>query len=297
MTVMRSVFYVVGNREDFYANIPKIPADVITIDLEDSVPPAEKAKARELAKKNIKFASSGGGDVFVRVNNWETGMTNDDCEAVVWEGLNSICLAKCGGPDDVKRLEWKLEELEQRRGLKIGSIGIQILIETAKGMMNVHASAQASKRINSLIFGHVDFTTDMRVPLNHPCGEELKWPRAWVACAARAVGAVAIDGPYPAYKDLEGFEKDTEYGHALGFEGRMLIHPSQIEPAHKIYTPNAERVEWAKAVVDLFEKEGIAKGLGSVSYKNKMVDVAVYAGAKKTLDTMNEIEAKQKGRK
>ena len=77
----------------------------------------------------------------------------------------------------------------------------------------------------------------------------------------------------------------------------MLIHPSQIEPSHKIYTPNTERVEWARAVVDLFEKEGIAKGLGSVSYKNKMVDVAVYAGAKKTLDTMNEIETKQKGRK
>jgi len=297
MTVMRSVFYVVGNREDFIAKIPQIPADVITIDLEDSVPPAEKAKARELAKKNVKFAASGGADVFVRINNWETGMTNEDLEAVVYEGLNAICLAKCGGPDDVKRLEWKIEELEQRRGIKPGSVGIQLLIETAKGMMNVYQSAQASKRINSLIFGHVDYTTDMRVPLNHPCGEELKWPRAWVACAARAVGAVAIDGPYPGFKDIEGFEKDTEYGHGLGFEGRMIIHPSQIEPAHKIYTPNPERVEWARAVVDLFEKEGIAKGLGSVSYKNKMVDVAVYAGAKKTIDTMNEIEARQKGKK
>jgi len=297
MTVMRSVFYVVGNREDFIQKIPNIPADIITFDLEDSVPPSEKQKARELTSKYLKFASSAGADVYVRVNNWETGLTNDDCEAVVNEGLNSICLAKCGSPDDVKRLDWKIEELEQRRGLKIGSISIQLLIETAKGMMNVYQSAQASRRVNSLIFGHVDYTSDMRVPLVHPAGEALKWPRAWVACAARAAGLIAIDGPYPAYKDIGGFIEDTQYGNQLGFEGRMIIHPSQIEPAHKVYTPSIERVEWAKGVVDVFEREGIAKGLASVSYNNKMVDVAVYAGAKKTLETMQEIENKMKNRK
>lgn len=294
MTVMRSVLYVPGNKEEMIAKVLSVPADIITLDLEDSVPPAEKQRAREIVHRNIKFAGSTGSTVYVRVNNWETGMTNDDCEAVIEEGLAAICLAKCGGPDHVKRLDWKIEELEQRRGLKIGSIQIQLLIETAKGMMNVYEAALASKRVNSLIFGAVDYTTDMRIPLNQPIGEEQKWPRAWVACAARAAGILAIDCPYVAYKDTEGFEKDTQYGRSLGFEGRMLIHPGQVEPSHKIYTPEPERVEWAKAVVDVFEKEGLAKGSAAVSYKGKMVDTPVYIGAKQILQMMAEIESKGK---
>jgi citrate lyase subunit beta/citryl-CoA lyase len=297
MTVMRSVFYVPGNREDMIAKIPGIPADVITLDIEDSVPPAEKQKARELSHKNLKFAGSSGAAVYVRVNNWETGMTNSDCEAVVDEGLAAVCLAKCGGPDDVKRLDWKLEEMEQRRGLKAGSVQIQLLIETAKGVMNVYQSALASKRVNSLIFGAVDFTTDMRVTLNQPIGEEQKWARACIAVAARAAGILAIDCPYVAFRDIEGFEKDTQYGHQLGYEGRMLIHPAQIEPSHRIYTPAPDRVEWARDVVKIFEEEGIAKGSAAVSFKGKMVDTPVYLGAKKILEIMAEIEAKDRASK
>jgi citrate lyase subunit beta/citryl-CoA lyase len=293
MAVMRSVFYVPGNREDLIAKIPNIPADIITLDLEDSVPPAEKQRARELIRKNLKFAASSGADVYVRVNNWETGMTNDDCQAVVDEGLAAICLAKCGGPDDVKRLDWKLEEVEQRRGLEKGSIQIQLLIETAKGVMNVYPSAIASGRVNSLIFGAVDFTTDMRVTLNQPIGEEQKWARANVAVTARAAGILAIDCPYVAFKDNEGFEADSRYGRQLGFEGRMLIHPSQIEPSHRIYGPAPDRVAWARDVVKIFEEEGLAKGSAAVSYKGKMVDTPVYLGARKILEITAEIEAKE----
>ncbi len=120
MPVMRSVFYVPGNNESFIQKSPSLPADIITLDLEDSVPPAEKAKARELSRENLKLAGSGGSTVYVRVNNWETLMTNDDLEAVVYPGLSGICLAKCGHPDDVKRLDWKLDELERRRGMAVG---------------------------------------------------------------------------------------------------------------------------------------------------------------------------------
>ena len=296
MPVMRSVFYVPGNKEDMIAKIPRFPVDIITLDLEDSVPPAEKQLARELSRKNLKFAASGGADVYVRINNWETGMTNDDCEAIVEEGLDGVCLAKCGGPDHVKRLDWKLEELEARRGLEIGKIKIQLLIETAKGMMNVYESALASPRVNSLIYGAVDYTTDMRVKLVQPVADEQKWARARMACAARAAGIIAIDAPYVDVRDLEGFEKDTAYGRQLGFEGRMLIHPSQIEPSHRIYSPAPDRVEWAKEIKRVFEEEGIAKGSAAVSYKGKMVDTPVYLGALKILEAQAEIEAREKKR-
>ena len=290
MTVMRSVFYVPGNNEKMVAKSPEIPADIITLDLEDSVPPAEKPKAREVVRENLKYAGSGGSTVYVRINNWETLLTNDDLEAIVHEGLSGVCLAKCGGPDHVQRLDWKLEELERRRSLKLGSVAIQLLIETAKGVMNAYPSTIASKRVNSLIFGAVDYTKDMRVKLTDE-GEEQKYARAHAAVAARAAGCIAIDCPFVNFKDMEAFEKSTRYGRQLGYEGRMLIHPGQIEPSHRIYTPDTEDVEWAKGVVKVFEEEGIAKGSAAVSYKGKMVDTPVYENARTILAIMAEITA------
>ncbi len=296
MAVMRSVFYVPGNNDKMVSKSPTFPADIVTLDLEDSVPPAEKAKAREVVKENLKLAATGGAEVYVRINNWETLMTNDDLEAVVHKGLSGVCLAKCGGPDHVRRLDWKLEELEQRRKIPVGSVRIQLLIETAKGVINAYPSAVASPRVNSLIFGAVDYTKDMRVKLTTE-GEELNYARAHTAVAARAAGCIAIDCPFVAFQDMPAFEKDTAYGRTLGYEGRMLIHPSQIEPSHRIYTPAPDDVEWATGVVEMFEKEALAKGLAAVAYKGKMVDTPVYENARTILAVVAEIQAKDAQRK
>ncbi len=297
MAVMRSVFYIPGNNDKMVGKAPTIPADIVTLDLEDSVPPAEKVRAREIVRENLKFAGTGGSRVYVRLNNWETLMTNDDLEAVVHEGLSGVCLAKCGHPDNVLRLDWKLEELERRRGLEVGGIAIQLLIETAKGVMNAYPSASASKRVNSLIFGAVDFTKDMRVKLTSEGVEQL-YARYHTAVAARAAGCVAIDCPFVDFKNMEAFEKSTLEGRQMGYEGRMLIHPTQIEPSHRLYMPSAQDVEWAQGVVKVFEEEGIAKGAAAVSYLGKMVDTPVYENARQILATMKEIadmEAKRKG--
>ena len=296
MTVMRSVFYIPGNNLKFIEKAPVTPADIITLDLEDSVPPDEKVKARELVRENLKLAGSGGSTVYVRVNNWETLMTNDDLEAIVYEGLSGVCLAKCGGADHVQRLDWKLEELERRRGLKVGSVAVQLLIETAKGVMNAYPSALASKRVNSLIFGAVDYTKDMRVKLTSE-GQEQYWARASVPVAARAAGCIGIDCPFVDVKNMEAFKESTRFGRQLGFEGRMLIHPDQIMPSHEIYTPSAEDVEWADGVVKVFEEEGLAKGKAAVTYKGKMVDTPVYDNARTILATRDEIAAFDKKRK
>lgn len=297
MAVMRSVFYIPGSNDKMVSKAPTTPADIITLDLEDSVAPAEKPRAREIVRENLKYAGTGGSRVYVRINNWETLMTNDDLEAVVHEGLSGVCLAKCGHPDNVIRLDWKLEELERRRGLEVGSIAIQLLIETAKGVMNAFPSASASKRVNSLIFGAVDFTKDMRVKLTSEGVEQL-YARYHTAVAARAAGCVAIDCPFVDFKNEEAFEKSTLEGRQMGYEGRMLIHPSQIEPSHRLYMPSAQDVEWAQGVVKVFEEEGLAKGAAAVSYNNKMVDTPVYENARQILSTMAEIaamEAKRKG--
>ncbi|MCB2215382.1 HpcH/HpaI aldolase/citrate lyase family protein [Desulfofustis glycolicus] len=292
MAVMRSVFYVPSNNEKMVGKAPTIGSDIVTLDLEDSVPPAEKAKGREMIQKYLKTerANQAAPYLYVRINNWETEMTNDDLEAIVHPGLDGVCLAKCGSPENVQRLDWKLEELEQRRGMKVGTVAIQLLIETAKGVINAYPSAAASPRVNSLIFGAVDYTKDMRVELTSEGVEQL-YARYHTAVAARAAGCVAIDCPFVAFKDEEAFKKSTKEGHQMGYEGRMLIHPSQIERSHEIYTPSPESVEWAEGVKKVFEEEGIAKGSAAVTYLGKMVDTPVYENAMQILRTMAEIKA------
>lgn len=294
MAVMRSIMYIPGNNPKMLSKAPEIPADIITLDLEDSVPPAEKETARKLVRENLKLAGSGGAQVFVRINNWETEMTNDDLEAIVYEGLNGVTLAKTGSADNVKRLDWKLEELERRRGLEVGSVKISLLLETAKGIINAAECCLASKRNVNAIFGAVDYCRDMRVKLTSEAVEQ-QYARAHMAVAARMAGIVAIDAPFVDFKNIEAFEKNVAEGRQMGYEGRMIIHPGQVDPSNKLYAPDPADVEWAQGVVKVFEEEGIAKGKAAVSYLNKMVDTPVYLNAQDILAAQAEIDAKTKG--
>lgn len=295
MAVMRSVLYVPGNNEKMLGKANSFPADIITIDLEDSVPPAEKERAREFAREYLKTVGANGSEVYVRINNWETLMTDDDLEAVVHEGLQGVTLAKCGVPDNVKRLDWKLEELERRRGLAVGSIKVSLLLETAKGVVHAYQNCVASPRVVSAIFGAVDYTKDMRVKLTSEAVEQW-YARAQVGVAARAAGVIAIDAPFVAYQDMEAFKKNIADGRQMGYEGRMIIHPSQVEVCNEMYAPDPADVEWAQGVVKVFEEEGIAKGKAAVTYMNKMVDTPVYENALNILRAHSEIQEKNAAR-
>lgn len=291
MAIMRSVMYIPGNNPKMVAKAPEFPADIVTLDLEDSVPPAEKEAARKLVAENLKYAAQGGAQVFVRINNWETELTNDDLEAIVHEGLHGVTLAKTGCAADVQRLDWKLEELERRRGLEVGSVKISMLLETAKGIINAAECCLASKRNVNAIFGAVDYCRDMRVKLTNESVEQ-QYGRAHVAVACRAARIIAIDAPFVDFKNIEAFERNVAEGRQMGYEGRMIIHPGQIEPSNRMYSPDPADVEWAKGVVKVFEEEGIAKGKASVSYNGKMVDTPVYENARDILAAQAEIDAK-----
>ena len=291
MAVMRSIFYVPAHRMDFVEKCPKYPADIITLDLEDAVPATEKETARKNAAANLKHAGSKGAKVFVRINNWETGMTNDDLEAIVWPGLDGVTLAKCGCADDVKRLDWKLEELEMRRGIPVGTVKISMLLETAKGVLNAGECCLASKRNVNAIFGAVDYCKDMRVTLTNEAKEQL-YARFAVGVACSAAGRAAIDAPFVDYKNLEAFEKNVADGIQMGFEGRMIIHPGQIETCNRMYAPDPATLEWAKKIVVEFEENGLAKGLAAISVDGKMVDTPVYLNALDIVNRQKEIDAK-----
>lgn len=292
MAVMRSVLYVPGNSEKMVGKAATIPADIVTFDLEDSVPASEKEVARTLVSSRIPSAGAGGSDVYVRLNDWETPWTNDDLEAVVVPGLHGVTLAKCRHPRDVVRLAYKLEELENRRGMEVGSVKISVLLETAKSVIHAYESCCASERVVSAIFGAVDYTTDMRVKLTKE-GKEQAYAREHIAVAARAAGVTAIDCPYIWIRDLEGFEQNVLEGISLGYEGKMLDHPIQVEPSNRLYAPSEPEVKRAAAVVEVFEREGIAKGKAAIAFEDEMVDTPVYVAAKKLLLRHEEIVAKE----
>lgn len=292
MAVRRSDLYLPANNEHMILKAPTLGADVITLDLEDSVPPAEKAAARELVKKHIASIGSTGSEAWVRVNAWDTDLTLADLDAVIMDGLDGITLPKCSGLADVRRLDDEITRLEKLRGLPVGKIKVAILIETALGVLKVEEAAGGSGRLVAIIFGAVDYTRDMRVTRTNSADEQF-YARARIGAAARAYGLVAEDAPFPNYADVDAFRANCRSGAQLGFEGRQIINPRQIPVAHEVYSPSPERVQWATEITRVFEEEGLAKGSASVGYKGSMIDIPVYRDGLNILARQKEIEEKE----
>jgi citrate lyase subunit beta/citryl-CoA lyase len=293
VTLMRSVFFIPGGSEKLLAKAPGIAADVVSFDLEDSVPLPDKPRARELVRGHLTVVGAGV-QAYCRVNAWDTQLTDDDLDAVVHDGLEGVCLPKCRGPNDVQRLDTRLAELERRRGLAPGTVAIQLLIESALGLINAYASAVASPRVKSLIFGALDYARDMGVGLGGE-GADLSYPRAFLAVAARAAGRLPIDHTFVDYTDLAGFERSTREGQRLGYAGRLLIHPGQIEPCHRVYSPSDRDIAWAEGVVAAFEAEALPRGLAAMSHEGKMADLATYESARSVLAMATAIRDKGPG--
>ena len=187
MAVRRSDLYLPANNEHMILKAPTLGADVITLDMEDSVPPAEKEVARQMVKKHIKKMSTTGSEAWVRINAWDTDLTLADLDAVVVDGLDGITLPKCSGLADVRRLDDEITRLEKLRDLPVGKIKIAILIETALGVLTVDESVGGSSRLVAVIFGAVDYTRDMRVTRTDKADEQF-YARAKIGVAGISNG-------------------------------------------------------------------------------------------------------------
>jgi citrate lyase subunit beta/citryl-CoA lyase len=284
---MRSVLYMPALNERFLEKAPGLGADVLTIDLEDTVPAAEKRRARGMAAAGIAGASAGGARVYVRVNGWDTGLTEDDLASVVRPGLSGVALPKVGEPADVQRLDEAIGGLEREHGIAPGTVRIAVLLETARGVVNAYACCGASPRVSAAFFGAIDYCADMGIRFTDE-GAEQSYARAAVAVAAHAAGVRALDGPYPNYRDMEGFARSTEAGIRMGYEGRLLIHPCQIEPLHRLHRPDEAALAYAEQVVRVFEQEGLGQGRAAVSLDGKLIDMPVYTDALRVLRAARE---------
>ena len=287
-TPMRSVLTVPVIVQRFLDKAPSSGADVICLDLEDSVPPAEKANARPLAAKAIETMPRGASALYARLNGLSTGLLEDDLLGVVFSGLDGIILSKTESAAHVQRLDHYLTLLERDRGIEPGSIAIAPLIETAAGVMNAAEICSASPRIAAAVFGAEDFATDMGVQRTRE-GEEIRWARSQVAVACRAAGIVAIDTPEPDYTDEAYLESQMQAARGIGYQGKLCIHPLQVQIANKVFRPSDDEVAEARVIVEAFERDGLAQGRAAIPLEGKMVDTPIYWRARRLLDWANAV--------
>jgi citrate lyase subunit beta/citryl-CoA lyase len=280
--VLRSLLFVPVHRPRFVERAPGAGADVVCLDLEDSVPWDEKPRARDIAKETIPEMPRTGYLLFVRVNGLYTGLLEKELDAIVGPQLDGISLPKTDSARTVRQVDAYLTELEKARGLPVGQVKIIPWIETAIGLVNAYEICAATPRLIGASFGGEDFATDMGFKRT-PDSKEIEYPRAAMAVACVAAGKVPIDTPEPDYADLEHLERDASFARSLGYRGKYCIHPTQVEIVNRLFSPAPEEVEEARQLVDAFEQEGIAKGLAAIAVDGKMIDTPIYLRARRLL--------------
>lgn len=280
--MFRSVIFVPGNSTRFVEKGKTLSADIICLDLEDSVPSNEKDIARKIIAGALSSRQEYSRPVYVRTNSPESGLMSTDLRAVMHKGIDGIIVPKVNDAREIMNTKKQLAALEKER--RTGKIALMPSIETTKGVVNAYHIAGADERINAVVFGVFDFLYDMGLDYdeNGPTGNA--YARAKVPVDARAAGVQAIDGIWQKIDDTEGLVRDATVAKRLGYSGKSIIHPSQIEPVHKIFLPSKNEIEWAKKVVRaLAEAMEKGRGRGAVRLEGRMIDAAHYRQAKAIL--------------
>ena len=292
MELLRTLLSIPGNREKMIAKAGALPADVLVLDLEDSVPAPEKAKARTMVKDSLAGLARRGQKVFVRINSLASGHMQADLEAVVYPGLDGISFPKPKSSDEVRKAVAIIERLESERGINQGHIKIIPWIETAKGLLSAFDIASASPRVIGLSLGAEDFTLDTGLRRSDE-GEELLIPRIMMMLAAKAAEVCAIDTPYNDFNNEKGLLHEALLARNLGFDGKFVIHPSQIEPVNRLFRPTPDETMMAKRIDEAF-KAAEAQGFASTSINGKMIDIPQAQRARKLLSIAQAVAQKEK---
>jgi malyl-CoA/(S)-citramalyl-CoA lyase len=293
----RSKLFCPGSRTALFEKAAASAADVVCLDLEDAVAPADKEKARDNVIQALNDIDWGNKTVTVRVNGLDTNMCYRDVLALVEKGgerLDAIMIPKVGNGSDVYAIDMLITQASSHAGRK-KNIGLEVIIETVAGLTNIDQIAGASKRLETLHFGAADYAASQGMRTTNIGGgnadyvmltdaeegkaRERHWNDLWhypmfrLVQAARAHGLAAIDGPFGDYSDPDGFRVQANRTAILGCEGKWAIHPSQIALANEIYTPPVKEVERAEAILAAL-KEAHATGFGAVALKGVLIDAA-----------------------
>jgi citrate lyase subunit beta / citryl-CoA lyase len=283
----RSCLAVPGSNPRFLEKAKGLDADQVFLDLEDSVAPLAKPAARSLVVEALNADGWGAKVRVVRVNDWTTSWTYADVIAVV-EGagrnIDAVMLPKVQTADQVVALDLLITQLETENGLDVGRIGIEAQIENALGLVNVDAIAQASPRVETIIFGPADFMASLNMkslvvgeqPTGYDVGDAYHYILMRILMAARAYGKQAIDGPYLQIRDVDGYRRVAGRAAALGFDGKWVLHPDQIGAANELFSPSQSDYDHAENILDAYAHYTSEAGgaLGAVMLGDEMIEEA-----------------------
>jgi citrate lyase subunit beta / citryl-CoA lyase len=278
MTARRSSLILPVNVPRFVERAHTRDADAVVLDLEDSVPPAEKASARKLVKDSIPLVARGGAEVMVRINN-DPALMAEDVDASVHPGLDGLSIPKAESPEQIAMLASELDRLERLRGIPPGHVRLSLAFETPRGVLRAQAIAEASPRIATMSVGPEDYCLELGVEPS-PDGAELFYAVSRVVTIAKALGIepTGLLGSIAGFRDLAVFEAAALRSRQLGCLGAGCIHPDQVAVLNRVFTPDPAKVEYARRVAEAFE-EGLRRGTASVNLDGKMVDIPVYKRA------------------
>jgi citrate lyase subunit beta/citryl-CoA lyase len=278
---MRSLLFAPGNHPRRVEKALTLAADGVILDLEDAVAVSEKAATRPAVTE--VFGKPRSGKLYVRVNALTTEWCYGDMVVMVHPGLDGIILPKVEHGHELRTADWLIANLERSRGLPIGTIDLIPIIETALGIRNLAEICGAGTRTKRLAFGAGDFTLDMGMSWTR--GEtELLPHRAACVLHSRAAGLEPpLDTVWANLRDAEGFVASARHAAALGFQGKMCIHPDQIAPANAAFSPDEATVAQARRVVAAFEKAE-AEGLASIQLDGQFIDYPIVQRARRVLE-------------
>ena len=290
LPVWRSLLYVPVNGEKFVAKAHTRGADVLQLDLEDAVPPAEKANARKLVEKNAARVRRGGADVVVRINQ-PLSLAVRDIEASICPDVDGIAITKADSASHVKLLDQLVSDLESKRGMKVGHTRFLTMIETADAFSRIDEIPRASPRTVGMLIGGEDFALDLNA---QPDDDVLLHPKQRMIIAARSAGVMPLGfiGTVADFSDWEKFRLMVRRARRFGFDGAGCIHPGQVKIVNEEYTPSEGEVAYARKVIEM-DKEASAAGRGSFQIDGKMIDIPVVVRAEKLIRRDEAIKARE----
>ena len=277
----RTLLYVPGNMPSMLQNISVFRSDAVIVDLEDAVPHTEKDAARRLVRRFLEGHRDRDKEILVRINPLDSPWARDDLREVLPAFPDGVRLPKADTPEVVERLDTLLTEFEEELGVEIGRFQILPSIESALGVINCIDIAQCSRRLIGLGFGAEDYTASLEIERTKT-GEELVNARARVVWAAKAAGIQAIDSIFADVSDVEGLRRETQLVKALGYTGKSLVNPRQIEVVHEVFAPKPEEIAYALDVIEAIRRAR-EMGTGVIALAGKMVDAPVVKRAYRTL--------------
>lgn len=289
--VLRSMMFVPGHNEKLLMSASRSSADALILDIEDSVKPdSNKQIARDTIREKVTSGLFKNFKVFVRINDRKSGHHLKDVYTLTIEGITGFVLPKAIGGEDIYFLDKLLEAIEYEKGFPVGTFKIVPLIETASAVLNAQEICLASNRVIAIAYECGDFITDLE-GVNEPEGRSLYVPRAMIAMTARASGVIPIDTIHTNVHDLEDLEKNVKLSRTLGFEGMLIIHPKELEIAHRHFTPSEKEVKCAKEMLRLAAKaEKMGKGVAV--FNGKLIGPPMVKAAKRILEREKEVKQK-----